>query len=110
MIYVSLLLIITDDYFDSSSEAILSIPQQSFLSSEHLHTNQKNVFARSGPDSESDKSYEDDSQREHSHNTLRQLGTFITKMMVYEIERKTPRFDQLMQLENELFQGNNSIL
>jgi len=63
------------------------------------------IRSKSQDSSDSEKSYEDDSQREHSHNTLRQLGIFITKMMVYELQRKAPRFDMLFCLENEQFQG-----
>lgn len=56
--------------------------------------------------SKSGSEKEDESQREHSHNTLRQLGVFIRKMMVYELEKKTTRFDLLQSLEHEQFQGH----
>eukprot|EP01127_Copromyxa_protea_P021000 TRINITY_DN7113_c0_g1_i1.p1 TRINITY_DN7113_c0_g1~~TRINITY_DN7113_c0_g1_i1.p1 ORF type:complete len:2168 (+),score=430.22 TRINITY_DN7113_c0_g1_i1:429-6506(+) len=51
-------------------------------------------------------SFEESDSQQHSLNTLRQLGVFIKKMIIYELESKTARLHLLKELENEQFQGH----
>lgn len=54
------------------------------------------------------ESKDEEDEKGHGQHTLRQLGIIIRKMMVYEMEKKGPRFNKLKELENEQFQGNYS--